>query len=404
MRAIIIVLDSFGVGETDDAALFGDQGANTFGHIAEECALGQGDKAGLRSGPLHIPNLMELGLGLAAEQAAGHEIKVEKAAKITGKYGFAAEKSSGKDTPSGHWEMMGVPVMFDWGYFLDETDTFPESLLNDLITQCNLPGVLGNCHASGTIILDELGAEHIKSGKPIVYASSDSVMQIAAHEEHFGLDRLYEVCDVARKLVDDYNIGRVIARPFVGPGPGEFIRTGNRRDISVLPPAPTLLDKFADSGGEVISIGKIADIFAHQGITQKYKAHGNKQIFEVLMEQVKGSDDNAILFANLVDFDMLYGHRRDVPGYAAALEEFDRKLPELWAALRPDDVVVLTADHGCDPTWPGSNHTREHVPVIVFGPKVAPGSIGKRETFADIGASLAKHLGLDPLDAGTSFL
>ena len=404
MRAIIIVLDSFGVGETDDAALFGDQGANTFGHIAEQCALGQADKEGLRSGPLHIPNLMELGLGLAAEEAAGHDINVEKASIISGKYGFAAEMSSGKDTPSGHWEMAGVPVMFDWGYFLDETSTFPESLLNDLISECNLPGVLGNCHASGTVILEELGEEHIKSGKPIVYASTDSVIQIAAHEGSFGLDRLYEVCDVARKLVDDYNIGRVIARPFVGDHSGEFVRTGNRRDISVLPPAPTLLDKYADSGGEVISIGKIADIFAHQGITQKYKAHGNKQIFEVLMEQVNNSEDNAILFANLVDFDMLYGHRRDVPGYAAALEEFDRVLPELQAALRPDDVVVLTADHGCDPTWPGSNHTREHVPVIAFGPKVTPGSIGKRETFADIGTSLAVHLGLDPMPAGTSFL
>lgn len=404
MRAIIIVLDSFGIGETDDAALFGDQGANTFGHIAQQCALRKADVQGLRSGPLHIPNLMELGLGLAAEEAAGHDIMVDKATKIIGKYGFAAELSKGKDTPSGHWEMAGVPVLYDWGYFLSETSTFPDSLLNDLITECNLPGVLGNCHASGTVILDQLGEEHIKSGKPIIYASSDSVIQIAAHEEHFGLSRLYEVCDVARRLVDDYNIGRVIARPFVGEKPGEFIRTGNRRDISVPPPAPTLLDIYAESGGEVISIGKIADIFAHQGITQKFKAHGNEQIFKVLMEQVNGSDDNAILFANLVDFDMLYGHRRDVPGYAAALEDFDRKLPQLWAALRPDDVVVLTADHGCDPTWPGSNHTREFVPVIAFGPKVTPGAIGKRETFADIGTSLAGHLGLDPMPVGKSFL
>jgi len=196
----------------------------------------------------------------------------------------------------------------------------------------------------------------------------------------------------------------VIARPFVGEKVGDFIRTGNRRDLSVLPPAPTLLDLYADSGGEVISIGKIADIFAHQGITQKFKAHGNAQIFDVLMDQIKNSPDKAIVFANLVDFDMLYGHRRDVAGYAAALEEFDRKLPELRAALRDDDVVILTADHGCDPTWPGSDHTREHVPVIAFGPKVSPGPIGKRETFADIGASLANHLGLAPLTTGTSFL
>ena len=404
MRAIIIVLDSFGVGEADDAADFGDQGANTFGHIAEQCALGHGDRDGLRSGPLKIPNLMELGLGLLGEAAAGHDLPLEKASKIIGKYGYAAEKSKGKDTPSGHWEMAGVPVLEDFGYFTSKTSSFPESLLNDLITECDLPGVLGNCHASGTVILDDLGGEHIKSGKPIVYASSDSVFQIAAHEDHFGLDRLYQVCDVARRLVDDYNIGRVIARPFVGEKPGDFIRTGNRRDLSVLPPAPTLLDIYSVSGGEVISIGKIADIFAHQGITQKFKAHGNEQIFEVLMDQIDNSVDNAILFANMVDFDMLYGHRRDVPGYAAALEEFDQALPRLHAALRPDDVVVLTADHGCDPTWPGSDHTREFVPVIAFGPKVAASNIGKRDTFADIGASLARHLGLAPLAFGTSFL
>ncbi|HEC01539.1 MAG TPA: phosphopentomutase [Sphingomonadales bacterium] len=404
MRAIIVVLDSFGLGASDDAPLFGDQGADTFGHIAEQCALGQADKPGLRSGPLNIPNLMALGLGLAAEQSTGHALKVTKAEKITGKYGFAAELSKGKDTPSGHWEMAGVPVTFDWGFFSLESPSFPESLINDLVTQCDLPGILGNCHASGTTILDQLGEEHIRTNKPIVYTSSDSVFQIAAHEEHFGLDRLYDICDVARRLVDDYNIGRVIARPFVGEKAGDFIRTGNRRDLSVLPPAPTLLDLYADSGGEVISIGKIADIFAHQGITQKFKAHGNAQIFDVLMDQIKNSPDKAILFANLVDFDMLYGHRRDVAGYAAALEEFDRKLPELQAALRDDDVVILTADHGCDPTWPGSDHTREHVPVIAFGPKVSPGPIGKRETFADIGASLANHLGLAPLTTGTSFL
>jgi len=404
LRAILVVLDSFGVGESDDAALFGDQGANTFGHIAEQCALGLADKQVLRSGSLHIPNLMALGLGLAAEEAAGYDIKVERASEVTGKYGFAAEKSKGKDTPSGHWEMAGVPVEFDWGYFSRKTPSFPDSLINDLVTECHLPGVLGNCAASGTEIIDRLGEDHIKSGKPIVYTSSDSVFQIAAHEEYFGLDRLYEISAAARKLVDDYNIARVIARPFIGEAPGGFIRTGNRKDLSVLPPAPTLLDIFAASGGEVISIGKIADIFAHQGITQKYKAHGNAQIFEVLMEQVENSVDNAILFANFVDFDMLYGHRRDVAGYAAALEEFDRNLPLLRAALRPDDVVILTADHGCDPTWPGSDHTREFVPVIAFGPKVTPGPIGKRETFADIGTSLAVHLGLDPMPAGTSFL
>jgi phosphopentomutase len=404
LRAIIVVLDSFGVGETDDAADFGDVGSNTFGHIAEQCALGKADKEGVRSGALHIPNMMKLGLGLAGEECAGHDLPIEKATEITGKYGFAAELSKGKDTPSGHWEMAGVPVEFDWGYFPKEVPSFPEKLVSDLVEQCELTGILGNCHASGTEIIDKYGEEHIKTGKLIVYTSADSVLQIAAHETHFGLERLLEVCAVARKLVDEYNIGRVIARPFIGESVGSFERTGNRRDLSVLPPAPTLLDKVAQAGGEVISIGKIADIFAHQGITQKYKAHGNAQIFDVMMEHVEKANDNALLFANFVDFDMLYGHRRDVIGYAAALEEFDRNLPRLQAALRPDDVVVLTADHGCDPTWPGSDHTREHVPVIAFGPKVKPGSIGKRETFADIGTSLAVHLGLEPMPFGVSFL
>ena len=405
MRAIILVLDSFGVGETADAADFGDVGADTFGHIAAQCAEGKADKEGVRSGKLHIPNMMRLGLGLAAEQSTGKALPIDKVdGEITGKYGVAAEISKGKDTPSGHWEIAGVPVQFDWGYFPKEVPSFPDALVDALVKECDLPGILGNCHASGTVILDQYGEEHIKTGKPIVYTSADSVLQIAAHEEHFGLERLYDICAVARKLVDEYNIGRVIARPFLGESKGGFERTGNRRDLSVLPPAPTLLDKMVDAGGEVISIGKIADIYAHQGITQKYKATGNAQIFDVTMEHIEKANDNSIVFSNFVDFDMLYGHRRDVIGYAAALEEFDRNLPRLQKALRPDDVVIITADHGCDPTWPGTDHTREHVPVIAFGPKVKPGSIGTRETFADIGASLASYLGLEPLDFGTSFL
>lgn len=404
MRAIIVVLDSFGLGASDDASAFGDEGADTFGHIAQWCAQDKANREGVRSGRLHIPNLMALGLGLAAQHSSGKTLPVEKAIEIQGKYGFAAEVSKGKDTPSGHWEIAGVPVEFDWGYFSLETPSFPPELIEALVDQGKLAGVLGNCHASGTIILDQLGEEHIRTAKPIVYTSADSVFQIAAHEEHFGLERLYEICDLARILVDPYNIGRVIARPFVGEKAGQFERTGNRRDLSVLPPAATLLDRHAAAGGAVISIGKISDIFAHQGITQTYKAHGNAQIFEVLMQQVKTAPENSIIFANLVDFDMLYGHRRDVVGYAAALEDFDRKLPRLQEALRPDDVVVLTADHGCDPTWPGSDHTREHIPVLAFGPNITPENLGKRTSFADIGASLARHLGLDALPHGTNFL
>ena len=404
MRAIVGVLDSFGVGATDDAAAFGDQGANTFGHIAAACRDGQADRAGLRAGSLTIPNLLSLGLAHAAEESAGTPPAVPKPDRVTGKYGFAAERSRGKDTPSGHWEMMGLPVEFDWGFFPPDPPSFPDALIDALVAEANLPGVLGNRHASGTVIIEELGAEHIATGKPIVYTSADSVFQIAAHETHFGLDRLYDACAVARRLVDAYNVGRVIARPFVGDRPGEFKRTGNRRDLATPPHAPTLLDRHVAAGGEVVSIGKISDIFAGQGISRSIKADGNDALFDALMDQVASSPDNAILFANFVDFDTLYGHRRDVAGYAAALEAFDRRLPELTGALRDDDVVVLSADHGCDPTWPGTDHTREHVPILAFGPSVAPGSVGKRATFADIGQSLAGHLGLDPLPVGRSFL
>lgn len=244
----------------------------------------------------------------------------------------------------------------------------------------------------------------MKTGKPIVYTSADSVFQIAAHEETFGLERLYEMCDIARGLVDEYNIGRVIARPFIGTASGNFERTGNRRDLTTAPPAPTVLDKLVDSGGEVISIGKIADIYAHQGITKKIKATGNAALFDATLEALGDAPDRSIVFTNFVDFDMLYGHRRDVDGYADALEYFDKRLPELMERLGPEDLLVICADHGCDPTWPGSDHTREHIPVLAYGAGIAPGSIGGRESFADIGQSLARFFGLEAMDYGESFL
>jgi phosphopentomutase len=244
----------------------------------------------------------------------------------------------------------------------------------------------------------------MRTGKPIVYASADSVFQIACHEESFGLQRLYDICEIARELVDEYKIGRVIARPFVGKRSSDFLRTGNRRDLTTPPPAPTLLDKLADSGGEVISIGKIADIYANQGITQKVKANGNAALFDATLSAMSTAPDRSIVFTNFVDFDMLYGHRRDVPGYAAALEYFDERLPELLEKLNEDDLLVICADHGCDPTKEGSDHTREHIPVLVYGKRVAAGSIGKRETFADIGQSLAEFFDLPRMDYGVSFL
>jgi len=400
VRAIIAILDSFGVGATDDAVEFNDHGSDTFGHIVEYCA--NTEKNG--RAPLQIPNLLALGLGLAADASRGAELPLSQPEKPLGKYGYAAERSYGKDTPSGHWEIAGTPVEFDWGYFKEPTNSFPAELLKDLCSRADLPGTLGNKHASGTVILDELGAEHLASGKPITYTSADSVFQIAAHEEHFGLDRLYDVCAIARELVDEYNIGRVIARPFVGSESASFERTGNRRDYATPPPAPTLLDRLIADGGEVVSIGKVADIFANQGISKSVKAHGNQQIFDVLLSQMVDVQTRSLLFANFVDFDTLYGHRRDVEGYAAALEHFDRRLPEILDAMRDDDLLVLSADHGCDPTWPGTDHTREHVPVIAYGKTLPAGFIGKRDTFADIGQSIATHLGLQPLSAGTSFI
>lgn len=403
-RAFIIMLDSFGLGAASDAANYGDAGADTLRHIAEACLAGKGDKAGVRSGALHLPNLTRLGLNGAAKISSGKDVPgLDPNVAIQAAYGCAAEKSHGKDTQSGHWEMAGVPVLFDWGYFKPDYPSFPPKLIEDFVKQANVPGILGNKHASGTVIIEELGEEHERTLKPIVYTSADSVFQIAAHEETFGLQRLYDICEIARKLVDEYNIGRVIARPFTGK-PGSYVRTGNRHDYATPPPAPTLLDHLKASGGEVIAIGKVADIYAHQGITKAVKAVGNKELFAKFIEEAKNAPDRSITFVNLVDFDMLYGHRRDIAGYAKALEDFDRALPEFEKCLRPGDVAILTADHGCDPTWSGSDHTREHVPAIAFGPAVTPGAIGIRESFADIGQSLAKHLGLAPLEYGKSFL
>lgn len=397
-RAIILVLDSFGVGATADADKFGDVGADTFGHIAAE-------RAKSASGPLRLPNLAKLGLFHAGQEstgsfAAGYDPDID----VIGAYGHAAELSSGKDTPSGHWEIAGVPVLFDWGYFTGEGDAFPKELLDELIERGGLPGVLGNCHASGTTIIAELGDEHVASGKPIVYTSADSVFQIACHEEAFGLERLYDLCDIARELVDKYDIGRVIARPFIGDSATTFARTGNRRDLTTPPHAPTVLDKLVAKGGDVVSVGKISDIYAHMGITKKIKASGNKALFEATLTAMKDAGDNSIVFTNFVDFDMLYGHRRDVDGYATALEYLDGRLPEVIDLMRDGDVLVLCADHGCDPTWPGSDHTREHIPVLVYGAGIKAGSLGRRESFADIGQSLASHFGLEPMDYGTSFL
>lgn len=403
-RVCILLMDSFGIGASADAHHYGDEGANTFGHIVEACNAGHANITGVREGSLNLPNLTRLGLYHAGIASSGIQlVDLATVPEPIAYYGYAVEHSKGKDTPSGHWELAGVPVMFDWGYFPDTAPCFPKKLIDDFIREAGLSGVLGDKHASGTTILEELGEEHIKTGKPIVYTSADSVFQIAAHEQHFGLERLYEICEIARKLVDEYQIGRVIARPFVGV-PGAFKRTGNRRDYATLPPALTLLDHLKNAGGEVIAIGKIGDIYAHQGPTQNIKADGNMALFDATLTAMKTAPSGSLVFTNFVDFDSSYGHRRDVPGYAHALEQFDARLPELLAILHPEDLIVIAADHGCDPTFKGSDHTREHIPVLVYGKQLGGRDIGRRDGFADIGQSIASYLSISPLEHGVSFL
>ncbi|UMY16529.1 phosphopentomutase [Methylobacterium organophilum] len=403
-RALLIVLDSVGIGGGPDAARYGDAGADTVGHIAECCAVGGGDRAGLRAGPLCLPNLAALGLGLACEGATGRlPPGLAPSGAVRGAYGHAVETAAGKDTPSGHWEIAGLPMREDWGHFPDTQPAFPPELVAALVEQAGLPGILGDRHAAGTAVIEAFGEEHLRTGKPICYTSADSVFQIAAHEDAFGLARLYETCRIARDLCDAYRVGRVIARPFLGSDRASFRRTANRKDFSVAPPADTLLDRLAAEGRAVVSVGKIGDIFAHRATGQEIKPAGNAACLDAALGAFTALPEGGLVFLNLVDFDTEYGHRRDVPGYAAALEAFDARVPEIRALLRDGDLCLITADHGNDPTWHGTEHTREQVPILAFGPGLAPAALGRRESFADIGASVAAHLGIPPLPAGRSW-
>ncbi|HUV32121.1 MAG TPA: phosphopentomutase [Devosiaceae bacterium] len=403
-RALIIVLDSAGIGGAPDAAKFGDEGAATIPHIAEACARGGGDRDGLRSGLLALPNMDGLGLGLACNGAYGSVPPGLSRNHRAGVWAHAAEVSMGKDTPSGHWEIAGVPVPWEWGYFPDNEPAFPKELTDALIARGELPGILGNRHASGTTIIAELGEQSVSTGKPICYTSADSVFQIAAHEAHFGLERLYRLCRIARELCDPLNIGRTIARPFVGESAVTFKRTANRRDFAVPPPEPTLLDRAKAAGRQTFAIGKISDIFAGHGVTHKLKAADNMAMFDATLDALSMAADGDLVFANFVDFDSEFGHRRDVPGYANALEAFDARIPDLVAKMQPDDLAVFTADHGNDPTWRGTDHTREQIPVLCHSAALAPAGAGGRNTFADIGESVARWLGLAPGPHGRSFL
>lgn len=397
-RAFLIVLDSVGCGGAPDAAAFGDAGANTLGHIAEACAAGCADHG--RSGPLRLPVLDALGLGRAVALASAMA-PPGLGAEPRARWGAATETSQGKDTPSGHWELAGVPVPWAWHYFDRRTPAFAPALTRRLAQAAGTDGILGNCHAAGIPIVRDLGAEHLRTGWPIVYTSVDSVLQIAAHEDAFGLDRLYRLCADIAPLAHNMRVGRVIARPFTGTEAEGFVRTGNRRDFAIAPPAPTLCDWVARAGGAVHAVGKINDIFSGRGITHVHKGRDDAALCDHLLRLAEGAEPGALVFANLVEFDTLYGHTRDVAGYARALETFDAFAARFLDRLRPGDLAIFTADHGNDPTAPGTDHTRERVPVLVHG--AGAGEIGLR-AFADVAASVASHLGVPAHGPGRSFL
>lgn len=399
-RTIILLMDSFGIGSAHDAADFGDKGSDTLGHIAEWFVEKRKDKDG-QVMPLQLPNLAARGLEKAAELSRGSVLAAPLGAEHTiGACTYAEEVSRGKDTLSGHWEIAGVPVDFDWGYFPNKPKCFPQELVDALIEKGKLPGVLGESHASGTEIIKELGEEHVRTGKPIIYTSADSVLQIAAHEEAFGLERLYELCKLAYDLVQPYKIARVIARPFVGTCAEDFTRTTNRHDYAVPAPQDTLLDKIIAGGGNVYAVGKIADIFAHRGITKHYPAGGLDKLVDATKQAIADAPDKTLVFTNFVDFDSSYGHRRDPNGYGDALEYFDGRLPEILSLLKEDDLVLITADHGNDPTWTGTDHTRERTPILFFGAGVKKTVLEPLHTFADLGQTIAAYMGVEAVPTG----
>jgi phosphopentomutase len=381
-RIVLIVLDGAGIGAMPDAPEWGDAGSDTFGHILE-------------SRLVRLPNLQRYGLGNVRPLA-----NVPAVEKPDGSYGRCALKSNGKDTTTGHWEMAGIILEQAFPLY---PNGFPQSILDRFIAEAGVPGVLGNVPASGTEIIKVLGEEHVISGKPIVYTSGDSVFQIAAHEEIIPLHRLYEICETARRILDgEHKVGRVIARPFLGE-PGSFYRTENRHDYAVPPPRANLLPALKDEDLDVVCIGKIASIYDSVGVTQDLTAKNNQQSIDQTIHALE-QDTRGLIFSNLVDFDMLYGHRRDTEGYARALEHFDSSLPHVEAAMRADDLMILTADHGNDPTFPGTDHTREYAPLLVYGKRARPGvNLGTRGSLADIGQTVAENFGLK-LTAGESFL
>ncbi len=400
-RVIWIVLDGVGAGELPDSATYGDLGSNTLGNLGREFAKKTGRT-------LQLPHLQAWGLGNITSIVG---VPPSQGGPTQAAFGKACELSAGKDTTSGHWEMAGLVVKKP---FVTFPNGFSQEIVDRWVRENHLPGILGNCSASGTTILEELGAEHIKTGKPILYTSADSVWQVAAHEEFFGLEKLYKICKSARVLCDELQIGRVIARPFIGnPEQGKpFQRTYNRKDYAQLPPSETYLDHLTRAGIPTLGVGKISNIYAAQGIQRNIDTQGNTDGIRVLIEQMK-TVSHGLIFCNLIDFDMLYGHRRDVVGFGHALEEFDRALPEIQSSTHPGDLVIIASDHGNDPTYRGTDHTREYIPLLAYTPSNTglsslPIPLGTRSSFGDVGATVSHALlGAtiqDPQLTGTSFL
>ncbi len=402
-RVFIIILDSLGIGATKDASKFGDEGANTLAHIAQACAEGKADNK-VRHGELKVPNLQKLGLGLACEKACGMLPQhFNPNPTLIGGYSYATEISTGKDTTSGYWELAGVPALFQWETFPNPENSVPESLLADIEALPAVPGILGNCHGTGENILNQFGEEHIATGKPILYTVGDSVLQIACHESYYGLDKLYALCQAVRQKLDDSNISRVIARPFVGEQAGQFIHTENRRDYVLSPPTKTVLQKLVEEkNGDVIGVGKVTDILA--GLTQKVKSTDCDELLEKTINEMKKAGDNTIVVADLENGLNCFGHERDVAGYAHLLEQFDARLPDILKAVTNDDLLILSAGHGCDPTWHGSDHTREFVPIMLYGNGVPKGFLGASSTFASVAQTVAHYFDLSQMDYGENLL
>jgi phosphopentomutase len=401
-RAFIIVIDSLGCGGAPDAAQFGDQGADTLGHVALACASGAADTQ-RRKGLLHAPVLDSLGLGQAARMSTGRALPgLGRALRQGASAGYACEVSRGKDTPSGHWEIAGAPLQGAFGLFERTIPAFPPSLVSDVIAATGIPGVIGQYHSAGVEIIERLGEEHVRTGKPIFYTSVDSVIQIAAHEQAFGLGRLYDVCRATRVLADPLNIGRVIARPFIGNA-GSFRRTPNRKDFSMPPPEGNILDRLHSAGRHIVTLGKCGDIFGHRCTGEEIKGVDDVDLFGKMLAATPSLADGGLMFANFVDLDTDFGHRRDVAGYAAGIERLDPLIGQFLDLMRDGDLCIVTADHGNDPTWRGTDHTRENVPVLAFEPDGPSRNIGRRATFADIGASVAKHLRVAPPRSGSAW-